>query len=80
MLKLIWSFLTVAPALISASFLLAFLVRLCNWIYLSIFARGPLDLAAYGGRSRRSWAVVTGASDGIGAGFAKVHILCFLLL
>ena len=63
-------------SLIPAAFLLVLLGRLFNWIYLTfVVSSKPLDLTIFGGngRSKRaSWALITGASDGIGAAFAKV--------
>lgn len=59
-----------------ATFLFLFLFKLANWLNLTLFPSksDSLDLSAYGGngRSKRAWALVTGASDGIGAAFAKV--------
>lgn len=63
--------------LIPSTFLLVFLLRLANWANLTFLSSksGALDLSAYGGsgRSKRAWALITGASDGIGAAFAKVQ-------
>lgn len=60
--------------LITTAFLFLFLVKLFFWLKLTLFP-GVLDLSAYGGsgRSKRTWALITGASDGIGAAFAKVN-------
>ena len=48
--------------------------RLLRWLWVAVLAR-PLaqkeQLRRYGARSGRAWAVVTGASDGIGAGLAQ---------
>jgi hypothetical protein len=49
------------------------------WLYLMTLRRQNWSL--YQQRDEqtgrcRSWALVTGATDGIGLGFAKVHILC----
>lgn len=65
-------------SLIPTVFLVVFLARLLNWIYLTFIASSkPLDLSAFGGngRSKRAWALITGASDGIGAAFAKVKMI-----
>lgn len=69
--------------LIPSIFLFVFFVKLFNWIYLTVFASKECDLAAYGGskgiegltRNPKTWALITGASDGIGAAFAKVFVL-----
>lgn len=64
--------------LIPSAFLLIFLYKLVNWIYLTLWTPKELDLSAYGSRPKNSartpkaWALITGASDGIGASFAKV--------
>lgn len=65
-------------SLVPAAFLLLFLVKVGNWLRLTLFtskSSSALDLSAYGGngRSKRAWALITGASDGIGAAFAKVR-------
>jgi hypothetical protein len=61
--------------LIPIAFLSLFLFKLAFWLKLTLFP-AALDLSAYGGsgRSKRTWALITGASDGIGAAFAKVKI------
>ena len=65
---------------IPSAFLFIFLLKLANWLNLTLFPSksDALDLSAYGGngRSKRAWALVTGASDGIGAAFAKVKLSC----
>ena len=73
--------------LIPSTFLLVFLVKLLNWIYLTVFPSKYFDLSAYGGskvvegpmRNPKAWALITGASDGIGAAFAKVNYAHLIL-
>ena len=77
---MIWSIISSLLVLIPSTFLLVFFVKLLNWIYLTIFLPKDIDLSAYGGskiveepmRNPKAWALITGASDGIGAAFAKV--------
>lgn len=69
---------------VPAVFLFIFLLKVFNWLYLTLWTPKELDLSDYGGcrphgtlslpsnRTPKSWAVITGASDGIGAAFAKV--------
>ena len=83
MLQLISSFVTV---LVPSAFLLIFVTKLANWIYLTFWTCSELDLSIYGGRREKqkysysssrtpkAWALITGASDGIGAAFAKVKL------
>jgi hypothetical protein len=64
--------------LIPVAFIVIFATKLLNWVYLTfVSSNGALDLNRYGGngRSKRAWALITGASDGIGAAFAKVKRL-----
>ena len=77
---MIWSLISYLLIVIPSTFLLVFLVKLFSWIYLTVFPSKDFDLSAYGGskvvegpmRNPKSWALITGASDGIGAAFAKV--------
>ena len=43
--------------------------RVVWWLYMTCFK--PVDLSKY--RRGQTWAIVTGATDGIGLGFATVH-------
>ena len=74
MMSFFWLILTLIPTV----FLFLFLFKLLFWLNLTLFP-GVLDLSAYGGsgRSKRAWALITGASDGIGAAFAKVKLANF---
>lgn len=77
---MIWTIISSLLCLIPSTFLLVFLIKLSNWIYLTVVPSKDFDLSAYGGskvvegpmRSPKVWALITGASDGIGAAFAKV--------
>jgi 17beta-estradiol 17-dehydrogenase / very-long-chain 3-oxoacyl-CoA reductase len=49
--------------------LIKFIVDLLGWMYLHFLASN--NLSVYGGQNRGGWALITGASDGIGLGIAK---------
>ena len=80
-----WTILSALSLLIPAFFLLSSLIKFANWVNLTFswFNGGKgLDMSRYGGgngNGKRPWALITGASDGIGAAFAKVITITILL-
>lgn len=69
MFSLLWNAL-------SWTIFLAVLFRFVYWLYFSVISSpSSTDLTRFGSRSRRSWALITGAADGIGLGLAKVRRL-----
>lgn len=62
-------------SLLSGLFLVTFVAKLGHWIKMTFFSSNRMDLRPYGAGHRHSWAIVTGASDGIGAAFAKVKFV-----
>lgn len=73
MWTLLHAALTRIPYIAPVGLVVMLVFRLGYWLFLSLVDR-PVNLGAYGSSSRRSWALITGASDGIGAAFAKVSV------
>lgn len=49
-------------------------IRVAVWVFCLFFRHGKNSLKKYQDGSRPSWAIVTGATSGIGLAFCEVHI------
>jgi len=47
--------------------------QLALWVFCLFFRNGRESLKKYQDNSRQSWAIVTGATSGIGLAFCQVH-------